>query len=372
MKGIKGLKGSFLLICFCAFAQTNAQNHAGVISKYWGTANGGNVILYTLVNANGMVVKLTNFGGTITSIMVPDKNGVFEDVVLGFDTLEQYTAKHPCFGATIGRVANRIRNGKFTIDGTTYELSKNSDVHCLHGGNEFDRVVWDSKIVANKLGPSIRLQHISADNTMGFPGNLESYVTYTLTDDNAIQVHYEATTDKATHVNMTQHSYFNLNGMKDKIYDHILKIDADKYTEIDEEIIPTGKLGTVKGTDWDLTTPTPIGNNIHKLNFNGYHYNYVFNKPVGELKEVIEVVEPKSGRTMTISTTQPGVQFYSGNAIGNALTGKNNIKYANHMAFCLETQHFPDTPNHENFPSTLLLPGEKYDETAIFHFGVTE
>ena len=361
-----------MLVLCCAVAPLFAQEHSGVTFKNWGTANGENVFLYTLTNDNGMVVKLTNFGGTITSILAPDKNGKFKDVVLGFDNLEQYKAEHPCFGATIGRVANRIRNGQFKIGETTYQLSQNSNEHCLHGGNEFDRVVWASKIVVNDQGPSVQLHHLSKDGTMGFPGTLDSYVTYTLTNDNSLIAHYEATTDKATHVNMTQHSYFNLNGMEDKIYDHIITIDADTYTEIDEEIIPTGKLAPVKGTDWDLTTPTPLGENIHKLDFNGYHYNYVFNKAVGELKKVIEVWEPKSGRTMTISTTQPGVQFYSGNGIGDTFTGKNHIKYADHMAFCLETQHFPDTPNHANFPSTLLLPGEKYDETAIFHFGIKD
>ncbi|MDO6819596.1 aldose epimerase family protein [Zobellia sp. 1_MG-2023] len=360
-----------VLICLCAIGRLNSQ-HAGIKSEKWGEAQGKEVLLYTLTNENGMVVKITDFGGTITAIRVADKEGIFEDVVLGFDNLEQYKAEHPCFGATIGRVANRIRNARFEIDGTSYELTQNSNGHCLHGGNEFDRVVWASKIVVNDQGPSVQLHHLSKDGTMGFPGTLDSYVTYTLTNDNRLIAHYEATTDKATHVNMTQHSYFNLNGMKDKIYDHIITIDADTYTEIDEEIIPTGKLAPVKGTDWDLTTPTLLGENIHKLDFNGYHYNYVFNKAVGELKKVIEVWEPKSGRTMTISTTQPGVQFYSGNGIGDTFTGKNHIKYADHMAFCLETQHFPDTPNHANFPSTLLLPGEKYDETAIFHFGIKD
>ncbi|MDO6809634.1 aldose epimerase family protein [Zobellia galactanivorans] len=360
-----------VLICLCSIARLNSQ-HAGVKSEKWGVAQGKEVLLYTLTNENGMVVKITDFGGTITAIRVADKEGFFEDVVLGFDNLEQYKAEHPCFGATIGRVANRIRNARFEIDGTPYQLAQNSNGHCLHGGNEFDRVVWQSKIVANELGPSVQLHHLSKEGTMGFPGNLDSYVTYTLTDDDSIHVHYEATTDKATHVNMTQHSYFNLNGGKDKIYDHIIKIDADNYTEIDEEIIPTGNLATVKGTDWDLTSPTPIGKNIHKLNFNGYHYNYVFNKPNGELKEVIQVVEPKSGRTLSVFTTQPGVQFYSGNTIGDTFTGKNDIRYSDHMAFCLETQHFPDTPNHPSFPSTLLLPGEKYDETTIFRFGVEE
>lgn len=315
-----------------------------------------------------MVVKITNYGGIITSVLVPDRDGHMDDVVLGFDNLNQYLEPNPCFGATIGRYANRIRNAEFEIDGTSYQLIKNDGDHCIHGANEFDRLVWESEILEENNG--IRLHHLSKDGTNGFPGNLDVFVTYNLTDDNAIEVKFEAETDKTTHVSLTQHSYFNLNGCKDLIYDHQIQIDADKYTEIDEYIIPTGRLSTVKNKDWDLTELTRIGNNIHKLDFNGYHFCYAFNNYDGTLKKVIDVVEPTSGRTLEVSTTQPGVQFYSGNKISENLIGKNNTQYGPHMAFCLETQHFPDTPHHPNFPSTLLKPGEKYEEVVIYDFGL--
>ncbi|SDM60820.1 aldose epimerase family protein [Kriegella aquimaris] len=344
---------------------------AGVQEEQWGEIDGKEVFHYTLTNSNGVQVKITNFGGIITSILVPDNKGVLGDVVLGFDNLKQYQEGNPCFGATIGRFANRIRNGRFEIGGVIYQLEQNAGAYTLHGGNEFDRVVWDAQVVENGDTKAVKLHYLSKDGSKGFPGNLETYVTYTLTDDNSVEVHFEATTDKTTNVNMTQHSYFNLNGCREPIYDHSIKIAADNYTEIDDEIIPVGTIATVNNTDWDLTTMTRIGENIKKLDFNGYHYCYAFNKPLNKFEEVIEVVEPKSGRTLTVSTTQPGVQFYSGNTIGNKFIGKNNIQYADNMAFCLETQHFPDSPNHTNFPSTLFKPGEKYDELVVYKFGVT-
>jgi aldose 1-epimerase len=348
-----------------------AQASSGQIEKeVWGEADHKTVYLYTLANPAGMVVKITNYGGIITSVKVPDKHGIIEDVVLGFDNLSQYMEPNPCFGATIGRFANRIRDGRFRIDGTTYELVRNNGKHCIHGGNEFDRVVWDSEMVEGEESRSIRLQHVSKDGQNGFPGNLDVQVTYTLTNDNAIHIHFEAQTDKATHVNMTQHSYFNLTALKKPIYDHLVKIDADRFTEIDEDIVPTGTLSTVRGTDRDLTRMTRLGDNIHKLDHGGYHYCYVFNKSGRELKRVIEVLEPESGRTLQVTTTQPGVQFYTGNHISTDFTGKYGISYGPHSAFCLETEHLPDSPNHPNFPSTLLLPGERYDETVIYKFGV--
>jgi aldose 1-epimerase len=337
----------------------------------WGSIDGKPVTLFTMTNANGMIVKLTNFGGIITSVMVPDKDGNFEDVVLGFDNLQQYIDGHPNFGATIGRFTNRIRNAKFTIDGKTYHLSPNLDPHNLHGGeNGFAKQLWNASAFKNRKEVGVKLTYFSADGEEGFPGNLNATVTYTLTEDNAIVIHFEAETDKPTHVNLSQHSYFNLNACKDKIYDHTIWIDADNYTEIDDDVIPTGKISTVKGTDWDLTVPTRMGDNIFKLDKNGYHYNYIFNKPANRLKKVIEVRDPLSSRTMEVYTTQPAVQFYSGNNIGDTYTGKYGVKYSDHIAFCLETQHYPDTPNHSNFPTTLLLPNQKYDHTVIYKFSV--
>ncbi len=336
----------------------------------WGMSQNRQVYLYTLTNKNGMVVKMTNYGAIITSIMVPDKRGKLEDVVLGFDNLKQYTEPNPCFGAVIGRYANRIKNATFTINDSVYHLTKNDGNNCSHGGYEFNTAVWWAKKIETKDGAGIKFGYISADGSNGFPGNLNATVTYLLTDSNSVNIHYEATTDKPTHVNFTQHSYFNLTGCNEPVYGHSILIDADNYTEIDQEIVPTGVISTVAGTLWDLTRLTPIGDNIRKLDFNGYHYCYVFNKTAGQLKKVIEVVEPKSGRTLEVSTTQPGVQFYSGNSIPDTIVGKYGITYRPHMAFCIETQHFPDSPNHSNFPSTLLLPQGKYDQTVIYHFGL--
>lgn len=349
-----------------------AENKKNIQKENWGVIQNKQVHHYKLTNSNGMVMGVTNYGAIITSVLVPDKDGKMEDVVLGFDNLQQYLDPNPCFGAAVGRFANRIRNGEFIIDSTIYQLTKNDGEHCIHGGDEFNKVVWDSEIVENELGTSIKLRYVSKDGTNGFPGNLDAYITYTLTENNAIHVRFEAETDKPTHVNMTQHSYFNLRGDKELIYDHLIKIDADNYTEIDEFIIPTGAISTVKGKDWDLTKLTRMGENIHKLDKNGYHFCYVFNKPVGELAKIIEVVEPKSGRTLEVTTTQPGVQFYSGNKISSELVGKNGAKYKPHSGFCLETQHLPNTPNLSDFPSTLLLPGEKYEEVVIYNFGVTD
>lgn len=361
---------TFLILGMVFLILSGCKNGINVKQQNWGEVNNTKVFLYTITNSHGMVMKLTNYGGIITSVIVPDKNGKMDDVVLGFDNLQQYLDPNPCFGATIGRFANRIKDAKFEIDGVTYHLTKNSGENCIHGGDEFDRVVWDSKIVKNKLGCGVCLHYLSKDGSNGFPGNLDVYATYILTENNAIHVCFEATTDKSTYVNMTQHSYFNLSGCKELINDHLIKIDADNYTEIDKDIVPTGIVSTVKGTDWDLTTLTRIGDNLSKLDYNGYHYCYVFNKPPGELKKVIEVIEPKSGRKLEISTTQPGVQFYSGNSIPSNLTGKYGIHYRPHIAFCLETQHLPDSPNHANFPTTLLRPGEKYKETVIYNFGI--
>lgn len=363
---------SFLFI-ICALAigfASCTQNPKSVQQELWGAVQDKKVYQYVVTNANGMVVKITNYGAIITAVFVPDKSGTLDDVVLGFDNLEQYLEPNPVFGAAVGRFANRIRNAEFTIDETTYKLTKNNGAHNIHGGGEFNKVVWDSEIVENEQGIGVRLHYISKDGTNGFPGNLDAYITYTLTDTNAIHVKFEAETDKKTHVSMTQHSYFNLAGTEALIYDHQIKIDADRYTEIDEAIIPTGTLSLVKGTDLDLTSLTSMGKNIHKFENNGYHFCYVFNKPVGAFAKVIEVIEPNSGRTLEVSTTQPSVQFYTGNKISTDFIGKYGVNYQPHGAFCLETQHLPNTPNQPNFPSTLLSPNEKYEEVVIYDFGV--
>ncbi|WP_299555562.1 aldose epimerase family protein [Seonamhaeicola sp.] len=338
----------------------------------WGEVNNQPVYLYTLTNKNGTQAKLTNYGAILTSLLVPDKDNNFTDVVLGFDNLDQYVADNPCFGATIGRFANRIRNGAFVIDSTTYHVTRNAGAHHIHGAQEFNKAVWESTTFSNESGSGVVFKYHSKDGSEGFPGNVDATVTYTLTDDNDLRIDFEATTDKTTHINLTHHSYFNLAGTDQLIYDHQIKIDADHITTIDEDIIPTGDLTAVKNTDMDLTALTSIGDNIGKFNNNGYHFCYVFNKDLKAAKKVIEVVEPKSGRTMTVTTTQPSVQFYSGNAISEALIGKYGIHYKPHAAFCLETQHLPNTPNLANFPTTLLKPGETYKEHVIYGFGVVE
>ncbi|MBK3517089.1 aldose epimerase family protein [Carboxylicivirga marina] len=360
----------FLWIVILFILSGCATNRTEVLQEVWGEVKDKQVYLFTITNSNGMVMKVTNYGGIITSVLVPDKNGIMEDVVLGFDNLQQYIAPNPYFGAVIGRFANRISNGQFSIKDSVYQLSKNKGEHCLHGADEFNSIVWDSEIVENELGKGIRLLYLSKDGINGFPGNLNVVLTYTLTADNAIHIRCEAETDKATHANMTQHSYFNLTGGTELIYDHRIKIDANYYVEVDEQMIPTGNISSVKGKSWDLSSMTRIGDNIHQLAPKGYDHCYVLNKKEDELTKVLEVLEPKKGRTLKVSTTQPGVQLYTGNYISSKIVGKNGIQYKPHMGFCLETQHFPDSPNHPNFPSTLLLPGEKYEEVVIYDFGV--
>lgn len=358
----------FLLLSFTVFQSCDRKQE--VTKKMWGKVAGKQIWLYTVTNNQGASLQLTNYGGIITSIKVPDRNGKLGDVVLGFDNLKQYVDPNPCFGATIGRFANRIRNGEFSINGIHYVLEKNDGKNCIHGGNEFDKAVWDGEIVHEAKGDGVRFHYLSTDGSKGFPGNLDVYASYLFTNQDEVYVRFEAETDKTTPVNITQHSYFNLNGVTGPIYNQRVKIDADNYTEIDDEIIPTGIISPVKNTDWDLTSLTRIGDNIQKLDHDGYHYCYVFNKKPDELKKVIEVIDPDSGRTLEVSTTQPGVQFYTGNSISEQLVGKYGIQYGKHMACCLETQHLPDSPNHPNFPSSILKPGQKYMQVTVFKFGL--
>lgn len=353
----------FLLACNNKINSITEQN--------WGTHNDKEVKLYTLTSKTGMQVQITNYGAIVTSILVPNKKGKLNDVVLGFDNLEQYLKPNPCFGATIGRVANRIKGATFTIDSTQYYLTKTEGDNISHGAQEFNKAVWDAEVIHDHNGVGLTLHYFSPDGSHGFPGNVDSYVTYILAD-NALVIKFEATTDKATHINMTNHSYFNLAGTDKKIYQHQVQINANEYTVIDEEIVPTGEIKTLKGTDWDLSTMKSLEQNIHKLNNRGYHYNYVLNKEPHQLAKVIDVHEPTSGRTMQVFTTQPGIQFYTGNAISEDIVGKYGHKYGMHSAFCVETQHYPNTPNCTNFPSTLIKPDSAYDETVIYQFGVME
>ena len=356
----------FLLLSAC---KNEKQAAFSMESEPWGTVDGKEVDLFTIKNPCGMIVKITNYGGIVTSVIVPGKEGNFDDVVLGFDNLEQYVAENPCVGATIGRFANRIRNARFRIEDSVYTLLPNDGMHTIHGGvKSFDKQVWDAEPFESEEKAGIKLHYLSVDGEEGFPGNLDVIVTYTLNRENEIGIHFEAETDNPTHVNLTHHGYFNLSGLKEKIFNHHIRINAGKYLEIDEDIVPTGEIVSVKGELWDLTQMTRMGENMDKLEHNGYHFCYVFDKVENRGDWVIEVLEPVSGRKMEVYTTQPGVQFYSGGSIGDVFTGKYGITYGDYDAFCLETQHFPDTPNHENFPSTLLLPGEKYEETLIYKF----
>jgi aldose 1-epimerase len=333
----------------------------------FGKIDDKDVIQYTLSNSKGMVVKILNYGGTITDIIVPDKNGEPGDVVLGFDSLSGYRqAGNPYFGALVGRYANRIANAKFTLDGKTYTLAPNNNGNTLHGGLKgFDKMIWDSR----QDGNSLTLTYDSKDMEEGFPGNMHTQVVYTLTEDNELKIDYTATSDKPTPVNLTNHSYFNLSaGKSPTIEDHELTLNADKYTIVNDKLIPTGKHPQVKGTPMDFSTPKKIGKDLGSVK-GGYDHNYVLNKSGNGLSLAAAVHDPLSGRYMEVLTTQPGVQFYTGNFLDGSLKGtRNGANYGQHSGFCLETQHFPDSPNQPSFPSTILKPGETYHETTVYKF----
>jgi aldose 1-epimerase len=346
-----------------------APAEAQITKQAFGTApNGEEVQLYTLTNANGMQVKVTNYGAIVTSIITPDKEGDMGDVVLGFDNVNGYVPNDPHIGGIIGRYANRIANGKFTIDGKEYTLATNNGPNHLHGGNiGFDRVVWQADELPEQN--AIKLTYVSKDMEEGYPGNLTAEVTYTLTDDNGLQIDYEATTDKATPVNLTNHSYFDLSaGKKKDILKNVVTINADKFTASDETLIPTGELKSVKGTPYDFTTPQPVGTRINNLQGFGYDLNYVINNGGDKLTHAATVYEPTTGRVMEVHTTQPGIQLYTAYHLNGSLTGKNNRKYESYGGLCLEAQHYPDSPNKPEFPNTVIKPGEKYKETTIYKF----
>jgi aldose 1-epimerase len=335
----------------------------------YGNTDNKEVLEYTLTNANGVVVKILNYGGTVTSIQVPGRDGSKGDVVLGFDSLSGYQQTGmPYLGALIGRYGNRIANGKFTLDGNTYTLATNNNGNSLHGGLKgFDKVVWD----ASQADSALTLTYVSKDGEEGYPGTLTAKVIYTLTADNALKIDYTATTDKATPINLTNHSYFNLSGGKSStIEDHVLMINADKFTEVNAKLIPTGKLPDVKGGPMDFTSPKKIGQDLAKVD-GGYDHNYVLNKKQNELTMAATAFDSASGRYMEMYTTEPGVQFYSGNFLDGKLKGaKGGASYVKHAGFCLEAQHFPDSPNQPQFPTTILKPGETYKQTTLYRFSV--
>ncbi len=356
-----------------AIAGTSGGHHAkGTIQRtgFGKTAEGTPVDLYTLTNTHGIVAKIMTYGGVVTELHVPDKDGKMTDVVDGFDNLDQYLKGDPYFGALVGRVANRVAKGKFTLDGADYVLAVNNGPNALHGGLKgFDKVVWKGQGHVGAAGPSLHLSYLSADGEEGYPGNLSVTVVYTLTDNNELKIDYTATTDKATPINLTNHSYFNLAGTGD-VTNHILTLYADKYTPTDDTLIPTGEIKPVAGTPLDFTTPTAMGAHLDQLTGDpkGYDHNYVLNSGGKKLALAARVEEPTSGRVMEVYTTQPGIQFYTGNFLDGTLTGKGGTVYNIHTAFCLETQHFPDSVNHKNFPTSILKPGETYHQTTVYKF----
>jgi aldose 1-epimerase len=346
---------------------------AGVVKSAFGrTKEGVAVDQYTLTNKHGVVAKVITYGATLTDLLVPDKAGKLADVVLGFDKLDAYLAGVPYFGATIGRVGNRIGKGTFTLGGKTYTLARNDGENHLHGGVKgFDKVVWKAQPAAS--GASVTFTYRSPDGEEGYPGNLDATVVYTLTDANELRLDYTATTDKATPINLTNHSYFNLAGEgSGDIKGHVLMIASDQITAVDAGLIPTGEMSAVKGTPFDFNTPTAIGARIEQVPIKapiGYDHNYVLRRTGAGLELAARVVEPTSGRTMDVLTTEPGIQFYSGNFLDGTIKSRNGVAYGKHSAFCLETQHFPDSINHPAFPSAVLEPGKTYKTTTIYRFG---
>jgi aldose 1-epimerase len=360
------------LFCLSGAAAERSPRMTKIQEEEFGKMPDGRTVKrYTLKNRNGVIAKVMEYGAILTELWVPDKNGRSATVVCGFDNLDQYLQGHPFFGATTGRYANRIANGRFTLQGKEYKLATNNGPNHLHGGLKgFDKQLWRSEPLTAKTGQqSVRFSYTSKDGEEGYPGNLSVTVIYTLTDQNEIQIDYSATTDKATVVNLTNHSYFNLAGSGD-ILDHIVQINADCYTAVNDQLIPTGELAAIAGTSLDFQKATAIGERIDKLKPvpGGYDHNFVLKRESNALELVASVAEPKSGRKLEVLTTEPGMQLYTGNFLDGKLKGINGITYNKHSALCLETQHFPDSPNHPKFPSTTLLPGELLTSTTVYRF----
>jgi aldose 1-epimerase len=340
-------------------------------------SDGSAVELITLRNSGGMEVRVATLGGIITAIRVPDRAGQFDDVVLGHDAVTGYYTNPTFFGCLVGRYANRIAKGTFTLDGTAYPLATNDGPNHLHGGRVgWDRAIWAAEPFQNANGVGVVLTHKSPDGDEGYPGTVTAKVTYTLTDANAIRVDYHATTDKPTVINLTQHSYFNLGGAQTKdVLGHQLTINADRFTPVDETLIPTGELAAVDNTPFDFRKATAIGARIDQSDVQlqrgrGYDHNFVLARQGEGLQTAVRVLEPTTGRTLDVTTTEPGLQLYTGNFLDGSISGKNGRVYTHRSGFCLETQHFPDSPNQPSFPSTVLRPGQEYQSTTVFTFGV--
>lgn len=341
-------------------------------SPFGKTRDGVPVDLFTLSNGKGMTVKIASYGGTVTELHVPDRTGTQGDVVLGFGSLDGYLTRHPYFGCIVGRVANRIAGGKFTLNGRQYQLATNVAPNALHGGIKgFDQAVWRAEPLASTDSPAVRFRHVSPDGDEGYPGALSAEVTYTLTGDNALRIDYRATTDQPTPVNLTNHSYFNLAGPKSgDVLGHELWLAGERYTPTDATLMTTGEIKPVRGTPLDFTTPTKIGARIQQIQSNpvGYDHNYVLSDSQ-KLLPAARVREPKSGRTMEMLTTEPAVQFYTGNFLDGSVTGNYGVVYRQYHGFCLEAQRYPNAVNHPEFPSVILNPGQTYMQTTVYRFG---
>jgi aldose 1-epimerase len=365
---------SSILLSMAILWQTTlaADGKLAVASKPFGkTATGQDVTIFELTNAHGLRARVMEYGAILVSLEVPNRDGTLVDVALGFDDLAPYTRGHPGFGSSIGRYANRIAGARFTLDGVEYKLTANSGKNHIHGGGDkrFDRVVWQGEPVQGDGCVGARFRHLSKDGEEGFPGNLQAGITYVLNNDNELQIRYEATTDKPTIINLTNHSYFNLAGAGNgDVLGHELTVYADLYTPAGEGLIPTGEILTVKGTPLDFTEPKTIGARIAELTqTRGYDHNYVLAGSPGSTHPVATVYEPTGGVVMEVRTTEPGVQLYTANGM-RGIQGKAGKVYGNHYGFCLETQHFPDSPNKLHFPSTVLRPGETFDSMTVFKF----
>lgn len=359
----------------CTHRPSEAPTVSGLRpSDFRATVDGKQTDLFVLKNKNGMEVCITNFGGRIVSVMVPDKQGTLRDVVLGFDSIQDYL-RHPTdFGATIGRYANRLHQGRITVDGIEYRLPRNNYGHCLHGGPRgFQYQVFDARKPSDR---ELELTYLSKDGEEGFPGNLACRVAFLLTDDNAIDIRYSAETDRTTVVNMTNHSYFNLDGDPSRSNaDYLLTLDADAYTPVDSTFMTTGEIAAVEGTEMDFRTPAPIGARIGRdseqlANGKGYDHNWVLNTGGDVTRPCATLESPLTGIVLQVYTNEPGIQFYAGNFLDGTLTGKRGIAYGHRASVCLETQKFPDTPNKPEWPSALLKPGERYDSRCLFRFSV--
>ncbi|MBN1517357.1 galactose mutarotase [Candidatus Sumerlaeota bacterium] len=352
------------------------DSESSIRCEKYGTVGEQDVDIYTLTNSQGAEARITNYGGTVVSLKVPDKNGEMGDVVLGFESVEDYVNHSPYFGCLIGRFGNRIGKGKFTLDGKEYTLAQNNDENHLHGGDKgFDKKVWDAKPMETEEGPALELKYVSPDGEEGYPGTLSVTAVYTLTNDNSLKVDYTATTDQKTICNLTHHSYFNLKDAgKTDMLGHSIMINSDNIVPVDGTLIPTGELMPVAGTPFDFTTSHTIGERIEadneQLKFGaGYDHTFVLKKDApGELSFAARVTEPETGRVMEVYTTEPGMQLYSGNFLDGTLTGKGGVVYQRRSAFCLEPQHYPDSPNKPEFPSTVLNPGDTYRNTIVYKF----